>query len=82
MHCNAVTCIWVSDHGCETATPSLYVERLMEALSTNGDIPVVGGCFSSILIKSGQLSMFRIAPVEEFPPLALEEVASSIEKYL
>jgi hypothetical protein len=82
LHGNAVTCIWVSDHGPGTATPSQYVERLMEALSTCGDIPVVGGCFSSIRIKSGLPSMFRVAPVEESPQVTLQEVASSIEKYL
>jgi hypothetical protein len=82
LHGNAVTCIWVSDHGSGTATPSQYAERLMEALSSHGDIPVISGCFLSIRIKSGLPSMFRVAPVNKFPPLTLEEVTFSIEKYL
>ncbi len=49
---NADTCIWVSDLGPGPDTESRYGERLMAALSTHGDALVVGGCFSSIQVKS------------------------------
>jgi hypothetical protein len=55
----------------------------MAALSTHGDALVVGGCFSSIRVKSGRPSKVLVAPIkEDILPLTLNEVALSIEKYL
>jgi hypothetical protein len=79
---NGVTCIWVSDHSPETETPSQFAEHLLNALSTHGDIPVVGGCFSSIRLKSGSPSKFRVTTVPEPPLLTRIDVERSIEQYL
>ncbi len=66
LRCNGVTCIWVSDNSPKTETPSQFVELLVKALSTHGDIPVVCGCFSSIRLKLGSPSKFQVTTV---PPL-------------
>jgi len=79
---NADTFIWVSDLGPETDTESQYGERLLAALSTHGEVPVVGGCFSSIRVKSGQPSQVQVVSIEENPPLTVDDVALSIETYL
>ena len=65
---NADTFIWVSDLGPETDTEGQYGERLLAALSTHGEVPVVGGCFSSIRVKSGQPSQVQVVSIEENPP--------------
>ncbi len=79
---NVGTCIGVSDHGSATVTTSECGDHLFEALSVHGEIPVVGGCFSSIRVKLGLPSKIRIAPVEEVPSFTFNEVATSIEKHL
>jgi hypothetical protein len=79
---NADTCFWVSDLGPETDTESQFVERLLTALSSSKEVPIVGDCFSSIRVKSGRPSLVQVAPVVETPPLTFDDVEQSIVTFL
>jgi hypothetical protein len=75
------TIFWVSDLGPETESESKFGERLMTALSSES-VRFFGDCFSSIRVKSGRPSLVRVVPVEENPPLTVDEVKLNILSHL